>query len=667
MKSKTRTAPEGAAVTAVRLVGAVVLATLLIANAAPAAHAQQTDEQVSDLYQIAPLDTLEIDVFGEPELSRTAAVRPDGRLQLPVAGDIDAAGRTPAELARAIEAELTQFVQDPRVTVFVQDAQGSYDQRIRVIGLGTAPTSLVYRDGMTVTDVVTAIGGLPATAAGDDAYIWRGRGDDARRIPVDIDRLIGSGDVTADKAMAPGDVLVVPQGFFAGDWETTTGARASVTYTDNVDLDPDGQEDDALIFRAGPTFSIQGQSARLQGALDVALLGRQETLSDDDEGVELDANVSGTGTLEAVPDLFFVDASASVARLLVDADTPSSGTGANDTNRSTFQTYRLSPYVVNRLGSFARSTVRYTGTQTFSGSDAAADSLTHEANVTLEDGPTFGPLGWSLSGQASEEFRDDASDISQREVAASVSYAVSSQLELTGRVGFETFEETGENDVIIRDQEDPFWSVGFRYLPSPDTTISASIGERFGGETFSLDAQHAITPRTNVFARYNETVSTQQRRLGENLPQQGDQLDQFDPNPSAFDLDNTVTTTERFEVGANTELEGNRIGWTGFYTIQRQGIDTAGGADSEVIGTSLNVSRPLGPDWNLSTRGLFQQRDDSLDDETTEDIQVGASLSYSGFRSISVSLNYDFTTRLADEAANEFTENAITLQGSINF
>ena len=86
------------------------------------------------IYRIGPLDSLEIFIWRMPELSRTVTVRPDGRISVPLIDDLVATGKTPTQLARDIEVQLTKYVQDPTVTVIVGGFHGPFDQQVRIVG-----------------------------------------------------------------------------------------------------------------------------------------------------------------------------------------------------------------------------------------------------------------------------------------------------------------------------------------------------------------------------------------------------------------------------------------------------------------------------------------------------------------------------------------------------
>jgi polysaccharide export outer membrane protein len=168
-------------------------------------------------YVIGPGDGLTVFVYRAPELSApNLPVRPDGRISLPLVPDIEAAGRTPSQLAREIEQRLSTYVRDPNVTVMVQSFQGPPNRQIRVIGEATQPMGIPYRDGMTVLDVMISAKGLTRYAAGNRAEIIRREREGAppEVIKVRLSDLLRDGDVSQDLPMRPGDTLVIPQGWF---------------------------------------------------------------------------------------------------------------------------------------------------------------------------------------------------------------------------------------------------------------------------------------------------------------------------------------------------------------------------------------------------------------------------------------------------------------------
>jgi polysaccharide export outer membrane protein len=165
-------------------------------------------------YLIGPLDTLNMFVWRNPEVSTTVSVRPDGRISTPLIQDLQAAGKTPTQLARNIETELAKFILDPVVTVIVSNFNGPYGEQIRVVGEAARPQALPYRQKMTLLDVMIAVGGLTDFADGNGASVLRTSEGTSRQYNVRLRDLIRRGDVSANIEMKPGDVLIIPQSWF---------------------------------------------------------------------------------------------------------------------------------------------------------------------------------------------------------------------------------------------------------------------------------------------------------------------------------------------------------------------------------------------------------------------------------------------------------------------
>jgi polysaccharide export outer membrane protein len=164
-------------------------------------------------YLIGPLDTLNIIVWRNPELSLTVPVRPDGRISTPLVEDLVAQGRNPTDLARDIEKALSKYTRDPVVTVVVTTFIGAASEQVRVIGEATRPAAIPYRQNMTVLDVMIAVGGLTDFADGNASVLVRAK-DEGKSYGVRLRDLVKRGDISANVEMRPGDVLIIPQSWF---------------------------------------------------------------------------------------------------------------------------------------------------------------------------------------------------------------------------------------------------------------------------------------------------------------------------------------------------------------------------------------------------------------------------------------------------------------------
>jgi polysaccharide export outer membrane protein len=165
------------------------------------------------LYKIGPLDSVNVVVWRNPELSTSVPVRPDGKITAPLIEDLPALGKDPTTLARDIEKALSRYIRDPVVTVIVTGFNGPYPEQIRVVGEAAKPQALAYRQGMTVLDVMIAVGGLTDFADGNNASIMR-TSEGGKQYSVRLKDLVKRGDISANVDVKPGDILLVPQAWF---------------------------------------------------------------------------------------------------------------------------------------------------------------------------------------------------------------------------------------------------------------------------------------------------------------------------------------------------------------------------------------------------------------------------------------------------------------------
>jgi len=173
-------------------------------------------EQVSENYIIGPSDELTLFVWRNQELGAHVQVRPDGRITTPLITDMVAAGKTPAQLADDIRGALSQYIQEPLVSVMVDRPNGSFSQQVRIVGATARPAALPYRANMTLLDAMIAVGGLTEYASGDHARLIRvdhATGHE-RQYDLRIASLLRRGDIRANVRLEPGDVIIIPESMF---------------------------------------------------------------------------------------------------------------------------------------------------------------------------------------------------------------------------------------------------------------------------------------------------------------------------------------------------------------------------------------------------------------------------------------------------------------------
>jgi len=177
-------------------------------------EAQGNTIESSGDYRIGPGDTLQIFVWRNPEISTTVPVRPDGKISTPLVEDMIAVGKTPSQLARDMETVLSIYIKSPSVNVIVSNFEGVPGAQVRVVGQAANPQAVPYREGMTVLDVIIAVGGLSESAAGNRAKLVRNVDGKAVEYRVRLDDLINDGDIEQNVSIRPGDILIIPEAFF---------------------------------------------------------------------------------------------------------------------------------------------------------------------------------------------------------------------------------------------------------------------------------------------------------------------------------------------------------------------------------------------------------------------------------------------------------------------
>lgn len=200
-----------------RIAACLPLLAALLAGPVVAQDAPSSTDAFTDEYRIGVDDVLQVTVWRNPELGATVPVRPDGRISVPLLGDVVAGGRTPEEVAREIEERLGRYVRDTKVAVILTELRShEYLSRVRVTGAVQQPVSVPYRQGMTVLDAVLEAGGTTEFAAADRTRLFRrGKsGGDTRTIEVRLGRILRSGDLETNIAVMPGDVITVPERAF---------------------------------------------------------------------------------------------------------------------------------------------------------------------------------------------------------------------------------------------------------------------------------------------------------------------------------------------------------------------------------------------------------------------------------------------------------------------
>lgn len=187
------------------------------AATAPASNTAQSSQNVEpstapkphdDSFVIGNDDVLAINVWKEPDISRSIPVRSDGKISLPLVGEVQAAGRTPLKLEVEIASRLKNYISEPEVTVIVQQINS---QKFNVLGQVNRPGTFVIANSPTVLDAIAAAGGFRDFAKQKSIYILRQNADGSQtRIPFNYKEVVKGQNPAQNIRLQPRDTVVVP-------------------------------------------------------------------------------------------------------------------------------------------------------------------------------------------------------------------------------------------------------------------------------------------------------------------------------------------------------------------------------------------------------------------------------------------------------------------------
>jgi polysaccharide export outer membrane protein len=188
---------------------------------APLAQTQETPAQKPDPsaktatpspvvdadYKIGPQDVLRIDVWKEPDISRTIPVRPDGKISLPLLNDVQASGLTAMQLATSLRESLSKFLTSPQVTVTVTEINS---RRVYITGEVTRAGALPLLPNMTVLQALSSAGGFTQFAKLKNIYVLRTEDGKQVKHPFNYKEVVKGNLQEQNITLQPGDVIVVP-------------------------------------------------------------------------------------------------------------------------------------------------------------------------------------------------------------------------------------------------------------------------------------------------------------------------------------------------------------------------------------------------------------------------------------------------------------------------
>jgi polysaccharide export outer membrane protein len=166
-------------------------------------------------YRIGVDDRVQVTVWRNPELSINVPVRPDGKISVPIIGDVEAGGRTPSEVAESIKQKLSTYIREPNVAVILTELRShEFLTRVRITGAVRTPKSIPHRQGMTVLDAVLEAGGVNDFASPNRTKLYRKIGSKTEVLDIELGDILTKGQLATNQLVRPGDVITVPERLF---------------------------------------------------------------------------------------------------------------------------------------------------------------------------------------------------------------------------------------------------------------------------------------------------------------------------------------------------------------------------------------------------------------------------------------------------------------------
>jgi len=457
-------------------------------------------------------------------------------------------------------------------------------------------------------------------------------------------------------------------------------AGFDVTLTDNLNLEPEGRADSALILSPFVGFNARGDGDRVNFAFDYRLT--MDTILSSDSDVNFRNDFIGFGRTELINDMLFVDVTGSASQPLIDVGgRTSTSPSVGRSSRTQVASGSISPYLLNNFGNVAESELRYRYSYTFVGSDQIGDSSTNFALARLSTGRMFTAVRLDAIAEAERTNSDSPTgDIDRTTFRLNGQYPIMRELSLLGSVGYETIDTNSLND----DPDGALWYVGFHTRPGPKTDLQVTYGERYGEPDINGQLTYRITPRLTFQSSYVHVLETTQQQLSNFqliVDERGQLVDPItnlpvDITDPGFGLRTEAFRANRFQSSLVGNYERNTVTLAGTHEEREYDIRP----NERYISARLGWTRRLSPYTNLFA-GVGWRRTEIDGDTTTaatgtlfgttapeSDTYSGrVALTHTLAKDVFGNVSFGHTTRVAERASDEYTENSLTFGVRIVF
>ncbi|HKJ87869.1 MAG TPA: TIGR03016 family PEP-CTERM system-associated outer membrane protein, partial [Gammaproteobacteria bacterium] len=450
-----------------------------------------------------------------------------------------------------------------------------------------------------------------------------------------------------------------------GEWVVEPRLTVGETITDNVTLAPPGKEEWDMVSQITPGIGIRGDGPRLQGSLDYQAQSLFYVRNPNDNGVF--HQLGADGTAEVLRHHVSVDASAAYTQQIISPTGPVPTSNIVPTsNRTNVGSFRVSPYAVQRFGTFADGRLRYTYDRVQYSTGSLADSETNGIHALLKSGPQFDDLGWKLRYHRSKERLQGFPDNRFERYSGELSYRLGAKTEAFGTLGYEDNKYQTRRPGM--DLSSRFWETGLRYHPTLRTSLEGAYGKRYFGHTWRAKLRHHT--RDSVwFLQYAESIETTSGVENQNLQlrltdSSGNIITDSQGNPVTVQVPFTLRIQDVFlRRRLNAEITfhtaKSRIRFSGYRETrhyQRTGVKEKG------YGAGAGLNWKVAPRTRAITRLSWDHHDLAFLANRKDDYwRVGARLARKLRPKLISALDYEYLRRDSNIRSAEYRQNAVSL------
>jgi len=353
-------------------------------------------------------------------------------------------------------------------------------------------------------------------------------------------------------------IILLPQLTRAAEWKLKPSLTLTENFSDNIRRATRGNEQSDLITQVTPGLTLTGTGPSL--TLNTHYTMQNLLYARNTQNNAIRHNLTGNAHTELIKDRFFIDGVTSVGQQYTNTLGPQGLNNFNITaNRADVRSLSISPYLRNRFQGWASSEVRYTRGIVNTSAIGLANNQTDSLSLSLNSGHSFNAVRWGLHyGKQKSSYGNALKTINNQTYTANLGYMITPRFSLNASAGY----EKSDYAAIARQPQGSHYSAGFTWSPSQRTSVDASIGHRYFGNSFSLHAKHRSRKTTWNLA-YSEDITSTQAQLLMNTGLPAPIL----PGPANF-FTNRVLLQKSLTASATIKGQRNSVTFNLFDTLR---------------------------------------------------------------------------------------------------